>query len=338
MAWKRTILDAARRSGALSAFGRLYGADRLAVLAYHRVTDHTQPGFAAFAGNVSASPAEFSDQMGWIAREFSVVSLTEVVAATSGAERLPDRAVLITFDDGYQDNLDNALPVLRRLGLPAVLFLATDHIATGEALWWDRAAAFFVRHAGGEVDLPILGHTAWGAADAQSVAARWIRRAKLLPHGELRNATEALAALAEPGVDGPTGLMMDWHGAREMAANGVAIGGHTCTHPILTRVNIEIAREEIVRSKSDVEREIGAPALGFAYPNGGLTDFDERVVAAVRDAGYPTAFTLVPGPARSREVVAEPLRIRRIYVHHGDGLSRFAAKVAGVPRLTGVMA
>jgi hypothetical protein len=57
----------------------------------------------------------------------------------------------------------------------------------------------------------------------------------------------------------------------------------------------------------------------------------------VREAGYPTAFSLVPGPARIREVVADPLRIRRIYVHHGDGLSRFAAKVAGVPRLTGAL-
>jgi peptidoglycan/xylan/chitin deacetylase (PgdA/CDA1 family) len=336
VAWKRTILDVAQRSGAFSALGRLYGADRLAVLAYHRVIDHTRPGFAAFAGNVSASPAEFSQQMGWVAEKFSVVSLAEVVAASSGAG-LPHRAVLITFDDGYQDNLDNALPVLRRLGLPAVVFMATDHISTGEAFWWDRVAAFFVRHAGGEADLPILGHTAWDTADAQSVASRWIRRAKLLPHEEIGNALDALGSLAEPGVDGLGALVMSWDGAREMAANGIAIGGHTRTHPILTRVGIETAREEIARSKSDVEREIGAPALGFAYPNGGRADFDDAVVAAVREAGYPTAFSLVPGPARIREVVADPLRIRRIYVHHGDGLSRFAAKVAGVPRLTGAL-
>lgn len=336
MAWKRTILEGARRAGAFGLVGRVFGADRLTVLAYHRVTDHTRPGFVGFVGNVSASPAEFSDQMEWVARKYTAVSLEDVAAAALGAD-LPARAVLVTFDDGYQDNLDNALPVLRRIGLPAALFLATDHVGSGEPFWWDRTAEFFWRHAGAEVELPILGHTTWESDGAQSLAARWIARAKLLPDDERRAAVAAVTAAA--GSDeAPQGLVMNWYGAREMAAHGVAIGGHTQTHPILTRVPIETAREEISQSKADVEREIGAPAIGFAYPNGGTSDFDDAVVAAVEDAGYRIAFTLVPGPARLREVVADPLRIRRVYVHHGDGLSRFAAKVAGVPRLTGTLA
>lgn len=330
------MLDAARRSGALGAVGRVYGANRVTVLAYHRVIDHTAPGFSTFAGNVSASPEEFSAQMEWIADRFSVVSLADVAAAASGAD-LPDRAVLITFDDGYQDNIDNALPVLRRLSLPAVVFVATEYIRSGEAFWWDRVAWFFVHQAGGEATLPILGPTSWNEANAQATAARWIGRAKLLPDDEMRNALEGLLALSASEADGPQHLVMDWDGVRHLAEHGFAIGGHTLTHPILTRVPIEAAREEIASSKVEVEGELGVPALGFAYPNGRPSDFDDDVVAAVAAAGYQVAFTLVPGPARRSEIAADPLRIRRVYVHHGDGLSRFAAKVAGVPRLTGVL-
>jgi peptidoglycan/xylan/chitin deacetylase (PgdA/CDA1 family) len=336
MGWKRTILDVARRSGAFGAVGHLYGRDRLTVLAYHRIIDHTTPDFAAFARNVSATPAEFSEQMEWIGRRFSVVSLDEVVAAADGAD-LPDRAVLITFDDGYQDNLDNALPVLRRLGLPAVVFLATHHIETGRAFWWDRVASFFVRYAGPEATLPILGPTTWTPAGAQAAAARWIERAKLLPHDELQNALDGLGALVAAGDRGPGGLVMDWDGVRQLAANGIAVGGHTRTHPILTRLSIEAARGEIAGCKADIERELGVPPAGFAYPNGQSADFDDEVVRAVGDAGFRVAFTLVPGPARRREVAAAPLRIRRVYVHHGDGLARFAAKVSGVTRLTGAI-
>lgn len=334
MAWKRTILDGARRSGAFDLVGRAFGADRLIALAYHRVIDHTGPGFVGFAGNVSATPSEFADQMAWVADRFSVVSLDDVAAAAAGAS-LPDRAVLITFDDGYQDNLDNALPVLRRLGLSAALFVATDHVGTGKAFWWDRVAAFFVHRAGEEVDLPILGQARWDAADAQSLAARWIAAAKRIPHDEMRAAVTTLTEGTDAADIG--GLVMSWDGAREMASHGVAIGGHTHTHPILTRVPIETAREEINRSRADVGREIGAAAIGFAYPNGGTGDFDDTVVRAVGEAGYPVAFTLLPGPTRRREIVADPLTIRRVYVHHGDGLSRLAGKMAGVPRLTGAL-
>jgi peptidoglycan/xylan/chitin deacetylase (PgdA/CDA1 family) len=74
---------------------------------------------------------------------------------------------------------------------------------------------------------------------------------------------------------------------------------------------------------------------GFAYPNGQPDDFDETARDAVTAAGVPLAFTLVPGPARPAEIAADPLAIRRVYVHHGDDPTRFAAKVAGVPRLVG---
>jgi len=333
VAWKRTILDAARRSGVLGAVGRIYGADRITVLAYHRVVDHTAPGFPAFAGNVSASPQEFAEQMEWLSRRFTVVSLDEVVAAVRGAP-LPNRAALITFDDGYRDNRDHALPVLRRLGLPAVLFVATDHIRTGDPFWWDRVAAVFAAGEGA-ADLPLLGPTRWVADDARALASRWIARAKELPDGELRSAVEDLAAV-RPGL-ALDGLVLDWDGVRQMAAHGVAIGGHTRTHPILTRVSPERASDEIRRGREEVQAEVGGPVLGFAYPNGMAADFDDSTVSAVAAAGFRVAFSLVPGPSRRRELAADPLRVRRIYIHHGDGLARFAAKVAGVPRLTGAM-
>ena len=336
MGWKRTILETARRSGALGAVARFYGRDRLTVLAYHRIIDHTTPRFASFAGNVSASPAEFADQMHWVSENFSVVALTDVVAAIAGAP-LPDRPLLITFDDGYRDNLDNALPVLRRLGLPGLMFVATTHIRTEEPFWWDRVAAAFVESGPGEADLPILGPAHWAGDGAQTIAARWIAAAKLLSDDEMRAAVDALATVLGSSGQSASGTVLGWDGVRALAAHGVAIGGHTRTHPILTRVPAARARDEIAGSKDDVEQELGAPALGFAYPNGRPGDLDDAVVSAVGRAGYRAAFTLSPGPLRRRELEREPLRVRRVYVHHGDGIDRFAAKVAGIPRLSGIL-
>ncbi len=334
MGWKSAALSTVRRLGGFRLVGSWYGRRRLTVLAYHRVIDLDSPDFVGFRGNVSAAPREFETQMEWIAERMNPVSIEQVARSLDGG-RLPDRPVLVTFDDGYRDNLDHALPVLERLAIPATVFLATDHVGSAVPFWWDLVAWRFATSGVRQASLPLLGETEW--SDSHEIARRWIVAAKQL----LETAkVEAVAALSDQlgGTDPAAAFgstLVDWAGVRRMSGSGVLFGAHTCSHPILTRIDTDQVVGEVSQSVARIREEVGSPVLGFAYPNGQRGDFDDVAQRAVSSAGVPLAFSLVPGPARPSEIRKDPLAIRRVYVHHGDGMERFVAKVAGIPRLTG---
>ena len=336
MGVKRAVLDIARRTGVLRAVGATFGSDRLTVLAYHRITDHTDPAFSTYAGNVSAGLEEFARQMDWVSARFQPVGIDDVAAAVEGRASLPKRPLLVTFDDGYADNHESALPILRERGIPAALFLTTDVVGTRTGFWWDRAAWCFRNTQQIEADLPGIGPASWESGDTGAVARRWIEAMKVVPEDRKLAALGDLPAALGVSVpdDAFDGLVLTWDEVRAMTVGGVAMEAHTLTHPILTRVGPDEARRQIEGSRDRVEAETGRRPVGLAYPNGQPGDVDEAVRSIVAEAGFSVAFTLAPGPARHREVVADPLMIRRIYVHRGDGLHRFAAKVHGLARGT----
>lgn len=327
------LLSFGRASGAWRPAAGVFGRHRVTVLGYHRIADPGSPGFRGFAGNASATPDEFASQIAWIASRMTPITAADLLAAAGGAA-LPPRPVLVTFDDGYRDNLTVAAPILAEHGILPVIFLATDHIGVDTPFWWDRAAAVFAAAGPGEADLPLLGPVAWD--DPAVAARRWITAAKEVPDPVMRRAlADLVARLDGAAVAGPEHL--SWEEVALLADRGVTFGAHTRRHAILPALADDDARAEITGSVQAVAAAIGAPPTAFAYPNGRAVDVDDRIVAFARDAGIAMAFTLVPGPARVSEVRRDPMRIRRVYVHHGDALDRFVAKVAGVPRLVPIL-
>ena len=336
VAWKRALAQAAHRGGLFPAAGALFGGRRLTVLAYHRVADHDAPGFDAYCRNVSATPAEFRGQMDYAAEHFNPVSLDQVEAALGGGPHLPRRPLLVTFDDGYHDNLAAAWPMMRERGIPMTIFLATGFVGGGCAFPWDLAAWCFHHTSLSGAALPVLGERSWATPrQRETVLGSWLETLKRLPEETRAEAIAALPARLEVTVpaDAFRGLCLSWDEVRAMAANGVAIGAHTEQHPILTRVSPDRARREVAGSKHRLEEELGRPVTAFAYPNGGRADLDQSTVRLLDEAGYRLGFTLLPGPDRAGGAVRSPLTLRRVYVHHGDYPARFAAKVQGVPRL-----
>lgn len=333
MQWKRRVFDTARRTGALGAAGRLWGGDRVTVLAYHRVVDHHSPHFDTYRTNVSADPEGFDAQMEWAAAHFDPIDLTELAAARRGAS-LPERPLLVTFDDGYRDNFTQALPIARSHGIPLTVFLATDHIGTSRPFYWDLAAYCFHHTTRDEAFLPILGRRSLGDATASALD-EWVAAAKTLPEHHKQSAVEALPESLGVSVppDAFDGLLLDWDDVAHMQDQGVHFGAHTCDHPILTRIPTDEMRRQVMESKREVERHTGEEAIGFAYPNGLAADFDAAAVDAVSEAGFDLAFSLLPGPSRRREIIARPFEVRRTYVYWGDHLSRFVAKVSGLARM-----
>jgi peptidoglycan/xylan/chitin deacetylase (PgdA/CDA1 family) len=310
---------------ALNAVGR---PTRLTVLAYHRVVDPER--VAPFDEGVrSATPEAFAAQMEWVASSFSVVSLADLRAILDGSARCPRRPLLITFDDGYADNYEHAVPVLRRLGLPAVVFAATGAVDSRRPHWWDALAVELRRVPRGLADLPLIGPRFMvGTAERRGAHAELRAAMKGVSHQEREAAIARLREMLGPGPepDGD-GLMITWEQARAMVRAGVDVQPHTVSHPILTTLEPEEVRREIRGSVERLRDRLGTPSWAFAYPNG---DWDPRVVEAVRQEGLELAFTMRPGPIALADARRRPLEIPRIAVEGADDRAAFRLKAAGV--------
>ena len=280
---------------------------RLTVLLYHRIAERRDPAFRGYRALVSATPDGFARQMRYVARRFNVLSLDDLVAVLDGRPP-PPRALVITFDDGYADNHAHALPVLRAMGLPAILFLVTGAVGTGHVPWWDESAALIGDGPGLDAHCEALKRLSPEAVDDRMRALRGDRR--------------------PADADGAP-LFMDWHDAASMEAGGVACQPHTHTHPVLSRATRTQVRHEVARSAAVIRERLGRPALAFAYPSGRAEDFGPDAVSAVAANGLRVAFSTRPGPIRLAGARARPLEVPRVAIDAGDDDVRFRLKVHG---------
>jgi peptidoglycan/xylan/chitin deacetylase (PgdA/CDA1 family) len=271
------------------------GQTGLSILIYHRVLPRKDP---LFPGEVDA--AEFSAQLGLLRSRFNVLPLLEAVRRAKDGT-LPPRAAAITFDDGYADNAEVALPVLQQHGLHATFFVATGFL-NGGCMWNDRVYEL-VRHAPqGTLDATSLGlgsHPLNTVAERQRAIPALIRQLKYLPIDERQHQVDRLVDLA--GVVLPDDLMMTTSQVRKLHAAGMAIGAHTVNHPILARLDDSAARKEIAQGKLMLEDMVGASVSLFAYPNGKPgEDYDARHVAMTRELRFEGAVSTSWGASRGR--------------------------------------
>ena len=276
-------------AGTISPQGR---RGRLSILIYHRVL--AQPD-ALNTWDVTAD--QFDAQMRAVAATFTVLPLGEAIDRL-GRGALPARALCITFDDGYRDNVDVALPILQRHGLAATFFVATGYLDGGR-MWNDTVIDAIRTMPGASLDLPD-----WGLPDLpldsdagrRAAIQKVLPLLKHLPGDERRGHVEQLATRAAlPASQGP---MMRDDGIRALRAAGMEIGAHSVTHPILARVPQADAREEIVESGRRLADILREPTRLFAYPNGKPgQDYGPEHVRMVQEAGYRAAVSTSPGVA-----------------------------------------
>lgn len=306
--------------------------NRLTVLNYHRIANPHQADFLGYPPMASATPAAFAEQMAFVARHYQVIDLDRLLAWLRGEARLPRHPLLITFDDGYRDNYTNALPVLRQFGLPAVLFVTCGCIESTQPFYWDLIAHCFRETRLTQAKLPMLGVVSWRTNEEKTALAdRLIHRLKQIPESEKQQALASLPQRLEVIVADGTfaSLHLSWAELQAMADAGIAIGAHTQTHPILTRLPLPQAREEITACKHQLEQRLHRPVNAFAYTNGQRGDFNDDIKALLRNNSFEAAFTLLPGPAKIAEVRRDALAIPRIYIGRNDDLPRFVVKMMG---------
>jgi peptidoglycan/xylan/chitin deacetylase (PgdA/CDA1 family) len=309
------------------ALSRRLQRRRLAILTFHGVEAEGLSPPCSYVHDVATLRRELE----YVRRCFHVLPLEEALERLY-AGTLPDRAAAITFDDGTRNLLTHAAPVLREVGLPAALFLATGPMGTDETLWPDRLWLAFARTNASEVDLTVFGLgtvSLTSAADRGSACATVAERLKEIPDGERMARVESLIATLKPELDGDGGpfRMLSWDEAHALASDGnVTLHPHSVTHPILSRCSDDKVEREVFESCATLERETGRIPSVFAYPNGRPQDFDERAKAALRSRGVRWALASTSGLAHRN---SDPLALPRMGIGSGQSFAGFRLVVSG---------
>jgi peptidoglycan/xylan/chitin deacetylase (PgdA/CDA1 family) len=271
----------------------------LTVLTYHRLgVKHGDTQFDECV--IDASLAEFEEQIAEVRRHFRVISTAELAAYLDGKAHLPPNAAMITFDDGYRECHQLALPLLLRYGLRAVFFVATDYVGRRRVFWWDRLS-YLVKHSAHSrfrIDYPRPREWSLAsAADRYAAKEGLIRIVK--DHTGLdveRFLDEVGNALGVPWT--PTlelelaeELVMNWDQVRALHKAGMEVQSHTRSHRLLDTLSPSELATELEGSRTDLEAQLDAPVRAIAYPAGRGVRGDDSLAEAVRAAGYDVGFS-----------------------------------------------
>jgi peptidoglycan/xylan/chitin deacetylase (PgdA/CDA1 family) len=298
------------------------------VLGYHRIGDGS--GSPYDRALWSATAEEFDLQIEFLARNFEIVG-PEDLATPARSSR---RRALITFDDGYRDNYELALPVLRRHGARATFFLATGFLDTPRAPWWDEIAWMARTSTRDQIpagiwlpeSVPLEKQDRSGAIDVLLNVYKRLSGEATSEFLDFLGAASGSGRLAPE--DGPP--FMTWQMARELCEAGMSIGGHTHSHPVLARLPPALQQQEIEKCVVRIREELGVVARYFSYPVGLPDSFDTETRRILREQGVELAFSLYGG-YRSRRMT-DPYDIPRTTVAAARDQAFFRAQ-ATLPQL-----
>jgi peptidoglycan/xylan/chitin deacetylase (PgdA/CDA1 family) len=291
---------------------------------------------------ISASPEAFRDQVRFLRERFSIVRLEEIV----GLARVPlgsraKLAALITFDDGYRDNFETALPILRELDVPAAFFIPTGFFQAPRLPWWDHVACAIKQtrsprltlHRKPEDTAPLMIELGSEPSDqARTDAIMTVVRAFL--DGAIQDETWFLTELdrqAEVGIDTQARgreLFMDWGQVRQLANLGMSIGSHGHSHVALGELDEDGQTRELAGSKRVLESELGHEVTAVAYPFGWPGTFTARTTELAALVGYLLGFSSREGVNHLGIAGFERMALRRLNVGTGDSPALLRARAA----------
>ena len=287
-------------SGMLGLYHRRRNADRLTVVMFHRILNPEDPRWSTCDPDYTLATRWFVESLKFFRRHYSVVSLSDVLASRRHGAPLPPRPLLITFDDGWADNADYALPELRKAGLPAVLFVVADAVGTRQPFFQERLIAAWRRQAlkVGELAVALRSHAAgdWQPRDESIGAMREaIARLEALPEDQRDRVLAPFMAALDDGLR----HMVTVEELQRLEAGGIALGLHGKTHaPMRLAVDLDA---ELSGARTALATRLGGaePAVSMSFPHG---SYNDAIARRTQEAGYELAFTSVRAlnPVRPR--------------------------------------
>ena len=279
------------RLGGYATLRRVLPSQGVAILRYHAICG--PEGYTYADPQICVTPENFERHVAYLTGAYHVLRLEHVVARLSAGTPLPRNTVVLTFDDGYADNLA-AARILHKYGATATFYITAGCLADGEP-FWPVEVRYLIRAlparalklCAGAISIDLNLAT---EADRLTAVRRLTKAFKSNPvpvREELRAQLRAHAGRVEmPRV------MLTWDEVREMHALGMTIGSHTKTHPNLPSAGVETATRELRESKALLEQQVSVPVTMFSYPNGGAERYlTTEIQQAVRTTGYAAATT-----------------------------------------------
>jgi peptidoglycan/xylan/chitin deacetylase (PgdA/CDA1 family) len=253
----------------------------------------------------------FEVHMKYLSRHYKVVSLGDLRRHLEAGDST-EMVVAVTFDDGYRDNYECAFPILERYNIPATIFLTTGVLDSGDPLWFEQLAEAIKKTSQEYIDLEIdIPRRYWMRNEAERVKSngRIFGLLRAFNDTDRRTwLTEILGRLGAPADSERRGKMLTWDQVRLMNRRGIDFGGHTVTHPFLSKLAPRQAEWEVSECKRRIEEETRNPVQFFAYPNGREEDFAASNKELLRSAGYLGAVTTIWG---MNDRSTDPMELRR---------------------------
>lgn len=249
----------------------------------------------AFPSPPEVALAGMRRQFEFLARTAHVVDLSEAVGGLRGDSALPSRAAVITFDDGYRDNLELAAPLLTELGLPATFFLCPEFLSGTAEPWWERLGRAMTTTEKTRLEWQGSDLSLDGPAARDAVFGRLSADLKTIDESARQAAVSELVQQLGDGETERAVAMLDWHGAGRLSRLGFTIGSHSARHVILANETPEDQREDLRSARQRLESGLGIKVDLLAYPNGTTNDYSSDTITAAEEAGYRAAVTTTDG-------------------------------------------
>ncbi len=309
---KKTIKRGVVRAGIFSAIAK-FQAPQVVILRYHSVLDNPAEHADSIGCSVIHSSTNFAQQMEYLARTCNPISMDVVLDFVRGACSLPPRSVAITFDDGFADNLNVAVPIINRYGVPGAIYVMTGYVSS--IPWYCTLRYIFAKTQRTSFVDPFDGTTRSldNPKDRYQSYLACSRVCASTPRAEIHTAMATLEKALEVEYRPMVPIMLSWDGVREVIQQGHIIGSHSQSHTNMAYILPDELQNQMLDSRKILESETGSRIRHFSYPSPIMEPhWTADTVETCRAAGYDTAVTCCNGPVRRGD---SPLSLKRIFAN-----------------------
>lgn len=300
----------------------------LPVLAYHRILDISDINDYHYDSEViDATIDGFEKQMKFISKHYNPISIQDLYNYTNTNNPLPKNPILITFDDGFNDNYYNAFPILKKYNIPATLFIATNHIGTDQPFWFERLSHLILTTPKTELSIDELNFHKNITNNINERRQIYNDCVELLKYKNKTTCIRIIDKLEQEhsitisNDDKKMSCPLTWKQCQEMAESVITFGSHGASHTIFTQLEDNELHTELAKSKKIIEDKIKCPVIALSFPNGQTNDFNTSIVNTIYQHGYKLIFSYLHGINTYQDIGKKTLN--RIHPPQTDNLRKF---------------